>query len=154
MWKFRSIFFGSSLKCKFCKNELELCSVEHFTFLIIQKWLVWTNPAIFGWSEMFNSFLRMYTLIHSPPNMEFTFGPKIFLILYPSPEFFTTGLTITSNEDLEGDNDTDVYHVSPNVPRQVYIASRSSSSHVFTIPKSTNLRFFFTIFSLFCFSTR
>ena len=31
---------------------------------------------------------------------------------------------------------------------------RSSSSHVFTIPESTSLRFFFTIFVLFCFSTR
>jgi hypothetical protein len=28
--------------------------------------------------------------------------------------------------------------------------SRSSSSHVFTIPESTNLRFFFAKFSLFC----
>ena len=31
---------------------------------------------------------------------------------------------------------------------------RSSSSHVFTIPESTDLLIFFTKFSLFCFSTR
>ena len=39
------IFGKNELKCTFCKNELELCSVEHFKFLIIQKWLARTNAA-------------------------------------------------------------------------------------------------------------
>ena len=35
-----------------------------------------------------------------------------------------------------------------------FLPLRSSSSHVFTIPESTNQPIFFTKFSLFCFSTR
>ena len=50
-WIFMSIFIlnylsialaDAKLKCTFCKNELEFCSVD------------WTNLDIFGWSEMFN----------------------------------------------------------------------------------------------------
>ena len=37
---------------------------------------------------------------------------------------------------------------------KIFIKGRASSLHVFTIPESTNLQFFFTIFFSFCFSTR
>ena len=77
-------------------------------------------------------------------------GPKIFLILYPFPEFFTTDLTINSNEDLEADDDTDIYHVSPNVPRQVYIASRQVH-HMFSQFLNLRIYDFFHEFSFFVF---